>query len=156
MKTRILALITSLLLATAVVSQADETQPPGEHGRHSKKPETELGQKMEKMSGAFRRLRRQVSDPAQNEDSLQRVAVLKEQAVAAAKLEPEKAASLPEADRKKMVEGFRAKMNDLIEEIDRLEAALKAGRNEEAAKIVRNLGAMQKEGHHDYRVEKDK
>ena len=110
---------------------------------------------MEKMSEAFRRLRRQVSDPAQNEDSLQRVAVLKEQAVAAAKLEPEKATSLPEADRKKMVEGFRGKMNELIEEIDRLEAALKAGRNEEAAKIVRNLGAMQKEGHHDYRVEKN-
>ena len=148
-----------LVFACAVASApADEPAPapagpppPKEH----KAPETELEGKMEKMNGAFRKLRRQAADPAKNADSIAQVAIMHECAEASAKLVPARAATIPEADRQQWVAGFRSKIADLLKKIDELDAALKAGRNEDAARLVEELGAMQKAGHKDYRT-KDK
>ena len=75
MKIRALLLTLVCALATGSGFCADE-------------PETELGGKMEKIGGAFRALRRQVSDATKNADSLTRVATIRQNAEAAIKLEP--------------------------------------------------------------------
>src|ERR1043166_10310159 len=58
MKTRLLLMISVVALAFA----------PAIHAQDKDEPETELGKKMEKMSGAFRALRRQVEDSSKNAD----------------------------------------------------------------------------------------
>ena len=121
-----------------------------------KKPETELTKQMNKMNGAFRKLRRQAADATKNADSLEQVAILRKFTAAAAKLEPAKAATIPEGDRAKWVADYRAKMEEALVLIDKLEAALKAGENEEAGKIVADLYTHQRAGHKEYRAEEKK
>ncbi len=121
----------------------------------AKKPETELEGRMKKIGGAFRKLRRQASDPAKNADSLEQVGIMHENAEAATKLTPAKASTIPEADRAKWVSDYQAKMKEMVGELDKLAAAFKENRNEDAVKIVQSLGAMQKEGHSEYRAKDD-
>ena len=148
----------SILLAGSAAFAADEAPaaPAAAPAAKEKKPETELSKKMEKMNGAFRKLRRQATDATKNADSLELVAILKEYAAAAAKLEPAKAATIPEADRAKWVANYRAEMKKALELIDKLEAALKAGQNEEAGKLVNEINAQQRAGHKEYRAEEKK
>lgn len=144
-----------ILFASAVAFAADEA-PVAPAAPKEKKPETELTKQMDKMSGAFRKLRRQAGDATKNADSLAQVAIVREFATASTKLEPAKATTIPEADRKKWVADYRAKMSELLANIDKLEAAFKAGQNEEAAKIVAELNTQQRAGHKEYRIEEKK
>jgi hypothetical protein len=147
---RLLVTLTVLLAGSAAFA-ADAPAAVPAPAPKEKKPETELSQKMDKMNSAFRKLRRQAADAAKNADSLEQVAILREYAAASAKLEPFKAGEVPAGDRAKLVEGYEAKMKELQAGLAKLEAAFKAGQNEEAAKIVQELGAMQKEGHKEYK-----
>lgn len=116
-----------------------------------KKEDTELTKNMDKINAAWRKLRKQAGDATKNAESLELLATMRQYATAGAKLEPLKVSEIPEADRAKMKEGFKAHMKDFIDGLGKLEEAFKAGNNEEAAKIVQSLGAMQKEGHKEYK-----
>jgi hypothetical protein len=146
-----LSLAFSTLLLGSAVFAADEAPAAAPAAPKEKKPETELTKQMDKMNGAFRKLRRQAADPAKNADSLEQVAILKKYAEAAVKFEPFKATEVPADEKAKLIAGYKAKMNDFIAEVGKLEEAFKGGNNEEAAKIVQALGAMQKEGHKEYK-----
>jgi soluble cytochrome b562 len=152
---RLLAALSTLLLGSAVFAAAQEA-PANASAPKEEKPETELTKQMDKMNAAFRKLRRQATDATKNADSLAQVAILKEFATASAKLEPAKAATIPAADRAKWVANYRAKMTETLANIDKLEAALKAGQNEEAGKLVTELNNQQRAGHKEYRAEEKK
>jgi hypothetical protein len=98
---------------------------------------------MDKMGGAFRKLKRQVADASKNEDSLKLVATIKAASAESVKLTP---AWKPEQKEK-----YQAKMKEFNGSVAKLEAALKAGKNDEAAKICEELGAAQKEGHKEFK-----
>ena len=116
--------------------------------------ETELGENMSAISKAFKKLRSQVGDPTKNAESLQLVAILHEKAEASLKLVPEKAADIPAADQPKFTADFVAGIKALIADIAKLETALQAGDNEEAAAQIEALGSAQKEGHKEFRKKK--
>ncbi len=113
--------------------------------------ETELGKKMEKMGGAFRAVRRQITDASKNADSLAKLATIKENAIASAKLEPAMKADKPAADQKKFVADYQAEMKKTIELIGKVEAALKANNNAEAEKLLAAVGDAQKAGHKQFK-----
>ena len=119
--------------------------------RAADEPETELGKKMEKVSGAFRGLRRQITDASKNADSLAKVATMKENLQAGMKLEPAKTADLPQGEQKKFVADYQADMKKMLALLDKLEAALKANNNEEANKLVSQIGDDQKKDHKMYK-----
>lgn len=144
-------LVSFVLLTGSIAFAADAAPAPA--AAAEKKPETELTQKMDKMNGAFRKLRRQAGDASKTAESLELVATLREMSVASARLEPARAVTIPEAGRKKWIADYQAKMGELQAQIDKLEAALKAGQNEEAARIVQAIAALQKEGHKEYKSE---
>lgn len=144
MKPRLLLALLSLSLAAAPSLRALPQQP--EQEKH-----TELGDKMEKMNKAWRKLRRQVADPAKNADSLALIATMKTALAGADKLRPDKETDLPEAARAKFQADFVAGMKKLATGFDRLEAALKANNNEEAEKIIKDLGDLQKDSHKTFR-----
>ncbi len=152
---RLLASLIALLVASAAFA-ADEAPAAATAAPKEKKPETELTKKMDKMNGAFRKLRRQAGDATKNAESLELVALLREMSAASVKLEPARLATIPEAGRKQWLADYQAKMGELQAQIDKLEAALKAGQNEEAARIVQAMGALQKEGHKEYKIEDKK
>ena len=143
-----------LLLATLVCAVMTVPGLRAEDAR--KEAETELGAKMEKMGGAFRKLRRQVADASKNQDSLAQVAIIRENATAALKLEPAKKADLPAADQAKFVAAYRVEMKEFISLAGKLETALKAGNNEEAAKLCSAMGDEQKKGHKEFQKKKER
>lgn len=152
MKSQLRLLATLLaLIAAAPFALAAESAPATPAAPKEKKPETELSQKMDKMNGAFRKLRRQAGDATKNADSLEQIAILREYAEASIKLDPYKAGEVPAGDRAKLVEGYQAKMKEFQSGVAKLEAAFKAGQNEEAAKLVQELGSIQKAGHKEYK-----
>ena len=138
MKIRILLL--SLICAAVTVPgvRAEEGK-----AKMADKEETELGGHMDKLNGAVRKLKRQIADASKNADSLTLVATIKDEAAASAKLTP---AWKPEDKTK-----FQAKMKDFSGIVAKLETALKAGKNDEAAKILDEMGAAQKEGHKEFK-----
>ena len=152
---RLLAALTaiavgSVALAADPAPAAPAVPAPAKEAKE-KKPDTELTKNMDKMNAAWRKLKKQVADATKNAESLELVATMRQYATAGAKLDPLKVTEIPEADRAKMIAGFKAQMKDFIDGLGKLEEAFKAGNNEEAAKIVQALGAMQKEGHKEYK-----
>ena len=141
MKIRVLLPVLTLALALPLGLRAADDEP-----------QTELGSKMEKLSGAFRALRRQIDDASKNADSLAKVATIKENAMAASKFEPALKAKKPESEQAKFVASFQAKMKDFIGMIDKLEAALKANNNAEASKIAAQMNDTQKEAHSEFKA----
>jgi soluble cytochrome b562 len=149
MKIRILLLAVSLAVSATFFLRAEEP-------KKQPKAETELEGKMEKMSGDWRKLKRQVADATKNADSLQLLAAIRVAAAASAKLVPAKADDFSGVDRAKFVADFQDKMKILGAELEKLEVALQAGKNDEAVKLVAEIGATQKAGHKEFKRPEDK
>lgn len=117
------------------------------------KPEeiTALGEQMEQMSSAFRRLRRQAAEPAYNESSLELVAIMQQTAEAALALAPAKAAELPEEARAEFIAAYRARIGELRTGLEKLAERLRAADNPAAVKLVAELAALQRAGHREFR-----
>lgn len=145
MKIRLLTFTLICAFVAALGLQAEE-----------KEAETELGKKMEKMSGAFRRLTRQIKDSSKNEDSLKQIAIIRENAEASAKLEPDLKKEIPSAKQAKFVADYRAKMKSFLADLGKLEAAIKAGNNAEAESLLATVKKAQKDGHTDFKKDKKK
>jgi soluble cytochrome b562 len=138
------------LLLTLVCALAAGT------GVYAADAETELGGKMEKMGGAFRALRRQITDASKNADSLAKVAVIRKNAEESMKFDPAMTKEKPAAEQKKFVADYQAGMKKFIELCGKLEAALKANNNAEAEKLCAALGDAQKSGHKSFKKEDKK
>lgn len=144
--------LTLLYPAAALVRADDPPAPKPDQAAHQhKEPETELGKTMEKLNGAWRKLRKQVTDAASNGSSIEQVAIVKEAAQKAATLEPDKAKDLPEADRPKFIQAYQDKMKEFAGKLDKLSDLFKANDNTGAAALLKELGQMQREGHKEYK-----
>lgn len=152
MKNRLLIASTCLALAFAPLVRAEDAKsaPKGEE-KH-----TELGDKMEKLNSAFRKLKRQIADPAKNTESLALVATVKEQAESSLKDKPEITPTKPAAEQAKFVESYQAEMKKMLELVGKLEVALKAGKNEDAAKLITDLEQQRNASHKQFKKEKKK
>ena len=141
-----------LTLVTLICALVALPSAQAQDGQAKKKaPETELGRHMEKMNEAMRGLRAQIGDASKNADSLAKVAVIKENATASLKLEPVKKSEIPAADQAKFVAGYKEQLQKAIDLVGKLEAALKAGNNADAAKLLDDVGAQQKASHKEYK-----
>jgi soluble cytochrome b562 len=152
MKKRLLIVSTCIALAFAPFARAEEAKPAA--AAKSDEPETELGGHMEKLNGAYRKMKRQIADPAKNESSLTLLATVKTHAEAALKLKPDTTSAKPAAEQAEYVASYQKEMKKMIELVDKLEVALKAGKNDEAAKIVTDLDAQQKSSHKQFKKQK--
>lgn len=112
---------------------------------------TELEIRMSRMGKAFRKLRKQVSDPAQNASSLLLLATMDDAIKEALDLTPEKAQDLPEDQRAKFVEDYKAGLKGMQDEFAKLRDALTAGKNDEATKIAAEILDLEKKDHKEFR-----
>ena len=142
-----------LLFLTAVFALA---LAPAVHAQSKDEPETELGSKMEKISSAWRVAKRQLPDSSKNQDTLAKLATVKEHMVASTTLEPDLTKTKPEAERAKFVADYKAKMKEEVKKIDEIIALVKAGKNEEAAKLVSVVDQDQKDAHKQFKKSKKK
>ncbi len=150
MKLRLLtvSLLSALLTSSFVFAQEKKMGP--------KEDQTPLGEQMEKIGGAYRKLGRQINDASKNADSLALVATIKAAAAEALKFEPAKKADIPAADQAKFVSDFQAKLKEFAATVDKLETALKANDNATAAKLVDEMKMERSDGHKAFEKKKDK
>jgi soluble cytochrome b562 len=142
---KIRLLLASLTLALApLFSFAADSSP------------SELDDLMEQMNTPFRKLNRQITNASKNADSLAAVATMRERALEAMKLEPKRKAEVPAAEQAKFVADYQAGMKALVGQLDKLKAALEAGKNDEAAEILKSLKQSQEDGHKQFKKAKKK
>jgi soluble cytochrome b562 len=142
----LLACACALAFTPALPLAAQETGRP-----HGDRKDTPLGKEMKQMNRPFRALGRQITDASKNADSLQLVATMREAAEASLQYQPEKTADLPAADQAKFVADFHAGIKNLIADLDKLSAALKANDNGAAAAILQQIKDDQKHGHKEFK-----
>ena len=145
---RLLTVLLALTAPLAPLALRAEDKP------HAEGEGSALEDSMSAMNGAFKKLRRQVEDPAQNEASLALVAKLRKACVEASLLMPEKIGHLPAKDQAAAKASYTEKMKKLIATVDELSAALKAGKNTEAAGIIKDLGMQEGAGHKEFKPKK--
>lgn len=150
MKQRLFLLSVLLGFAISPILRAEDA-PKAPAAAEDKEPDTELGKKMAKMNGAWRKVRRQVTDATKNESTLEQLAIVRANATDSLKDEPERKADVPAAEQAKFVADYQTKMKEFIADLDTLAAALKAGNNEEAGKIIEAIGKTQKADHKEFR-----
>jgi soluble cytochrome b562 len=115
---------------------------------------TELELRMDKIGKAYRRLKKQVADPSQNASSLNLLSVMQDAIREAADLTPAKADDLPDDQKAKFIEDYKAGIKGMQEEYDKLADALTAGKNDEAAKIIAEIDALEKKDHKEFKKPK--
>lgn len=142
-------LVMGLVLATNLPAQTEPAhpEPTGEV--------TELGQWMDRMNSAFRKLRRQVVLAEHNAASRELVGEMLLAAAKARELTPEKIADVPASEHEEFLAGYRAQMDKLIEALRKLDAALAENDNAAAGEIVRDLRGAQRAGHQDYKKDRE-
>ena len=124
---------------------------PAQEKPGTKEPDTELGKTMDGFNGAWRKLRKQVADPASNASSLELAATIKAGLEKALTLQPARAQDVPAADREKFIQSYQARLKEFIALLPKLEAALKADDNATAQALVQKMAAAQREDHKEFR-----
>jgi soluble cytochrome b562 len=149
---QLLLLLGVLLLAAPAGAQSSPpaARPPQKQNKDKGRPDTALEKTMDKMGGAFRKLRKQAKEGAFAADAADLVADMIGAATEAKKLEPIKTKDLPEADRAKFVADFRSKLDEFIAQLDRFSAELKAGDTTGALKSLEKLGKFQRSAHENF------
>ncbi len=161
-----LALLLSLPILAPALSFGQTPPPaPGGSGAPAVTPapaaasdddekKTDLEVRMEHMGRAYRKLKKQVADPAQNGASLKLLATMQQSAKEALEFTPAKAADLPADQQAKFEEDFKAGIQGMQDEFTKLADALTAGKNDDAVKIVAEIDALEKKDHKEFRKPK--
>jgi soluble cytochrome b562 len=157
-----LAWLLALPILSPVLSAADtpDTPPPPTTApavsatAPDSEKKTELEMRMGRMGKAFRKLKKQVADPAQNASSLELLSTMEAAAKEAIDLTPAKAEDIPAEQRPKFEDDFRTGIKNLQDRFAKLRDALTAGKNDDAVKLVADIDAYEKKEHKEFRKPK--
>jgi len=119
-------------------------------GKKKEGKETELQKHMEVIEAAMKKLRRSLPKADQNEESLKQIAEIKKAAAACKDLIPAMASTIPAGERDKFVANYKKDMDGFVASVDKMEAAVKAGKNDDAVDIHKKLKELEDEGHEKY------
>lgn len=140
------AIVCALTLATGAQAQGGG----GGGGGGEQGPTTPLGEQMRMMNAAYRALGPLIE--AGNADSaLAKVAIIHKGATEALKFEPAKKADTPAAEQEKFVADYQTTLKAFIADVEKVEAALKAGKMDEAKPLAANLRMDQMAAHRQFR-----
>lgn len=143
---RLLCILPALLLAVAPASAEPKKN----------RPDTKIEEAMDEMGQAFKPLRKQVADAAQNTSSLALIAKIQAGLAESAKHVPLRAKTIAEKDRETWLAKYRKGLQDFSALLGKAEAALKAGDNAAAAKLVEQAGEAIKASHKEFKQPDEK
>ena len=130
------ALLAFAFVATPAVRGADEDPP--------------LLKAMEEMGDHYKAMKKIIKDPAKNAETLALIDKSLQAALTSKLHLPKMMEKVPEADKPKMIAGYRKMMGRVIAMYVKLEAEIVDGKNEEAAETLKALHDLEEEGHEIY------
>jgi soluble cytochrome b562 len=141
-------LFAAAIVAAPVITFTSFTAPAT--AADEKKLDTPLQKHMEAMETEMKSLRKSLKKSEETAASLKSIENLKKESQACVALIPDMAKSVPEAERAAFTAGYKKMMEEFLAEVDKLETAVKAGKNEEAVEIHKKLKKMEDKGHEKY------
>jgi soluble cytochrome b562 len=112
--------------------------------------DTPLAKAMDEMGDHYKALKKIIKDPAKNAESL----ALVDKSIAAAVISkahmPKVIEKAPEAEKAKLIAGYRKAMAEVIAAYCKLEIELVEGKNEQAAETLKTLKDLEEKGHEVY------
>ena len=148
MKLRLLLLALAVAIVPVSLPAADAPKPPAPK---PERPETELEKTMSKMGKAWREVRKAARAGQLTPATATLVATVRTNAEAAAKLTPMLEKEKPAAEQAKFHAAYLAQLKKLTASLEKLEAALTAGDNTTAGRLVSEVTDVMKSGHQDFR-----
>jgi len=112
--------------------------------------DTPLAKAMKVVNKNIRTMKRQIDDPAKKDDNLALIAAAKKSLDECLKLEPAKTKDVPAGDKSAYLAKYKEQMNGVVKTFDDLEAAVKAGKTDDAKKIFEKLSDEKEKGHKDF------
>ena len=112
--------------------------------------DTELAKQMEVIDSGVKKLRRSLRKAEQNKESLETIEKVHAAATKSKDMTPAMAAKIPEAERAKWVENYKKDMDTFIKTVEKMQAAVKDGKNDEALKLHQELKKQEDKGHEKY------
>ena len=138
----LLSILTTLAISLTTTARAEEDTP--------------LAKEMSAMNKSLRMLKRQMGDSSKKDENLGIVAKIKGNITAAMKLLPAKTKDVPEAEKTAYLEKYKAQLTDLNKTFEAIEAALKAGKVDDARAAFDKLSDQKEKGHKDFGADDDK
>jgi soluble cytochrome b562 len=102
-----------------------------------------------------KQLAKQVSNADRRDSSLELLADMAKHAEKAKTLDPKKTADVPAEKRGQFLADYRKAADGLLDAIRKIEAAVRDGKHEEAAALLRELNGIKREGHEAFSSEED-
>lgn len=115
--------------------------------------DTPLAKEMKTVNKSIRTLKRQVDDASKKDENLALIATAKKSLDECLKLDPAKTKDVPAGEKAAYLDKYKAQMKDVIKTFDDLEAAVKAGKADDAKKIFEKLSDEKEKGHKDFNPE---
>ncbi len=108
--------------------------------------DTPLEKEMDAMNKAYKALKKTVSDPAAKDENLKLIAEIKKTTANSTKLDPKLAGD--QGDKKaQFVADYKKAMEEFSKAVDALEAAVTAGKADDATAAYAKLLELKKDGH---------
>ena len=136
---KLLTLLAAIAITVPVITAAEEDTP--------------MTKEMEKLSKAIKAVNRNLTDAAQKDANLAKIAEAKAAIAAAVKFEPAKTKEVPAADKAKFVAEFKASMEEVGKNLDALNAAIAGGKMDDAKALMEKLNGQKKDGHKKFKTE---
>ena len=115
--------------------------------------DTPLTKEMEKLSKALKAVNRNLTDAAQKDANIAKIADAKSAIAAALKYEPATTKDVPAADKAKYLADFKASMEDVGKNLDALKAAIEGGKADDAKALIDKLNGQKKDGHKKFKAD---
>ena len=136
---KLLTLLAAIAITVPAVNAADDDTP--------------LGKEMEKLSKALKAVNRNLTDAAQKDANIAKIAEAKAACAAAVKFDPAKTKDVPAGDKAKFVTEFKASMEEVGKNLDALKAAIAGGKMDDAKALMEKLNGQKKDGHKKFKAE---
>lgn len=136
--------LAALLVGAALVAA------PARAADKKKADDTPLAKAMEDLGDAVKALKKSVKDPTKKEESLKLVSKAQHASLVSKDYPPAMLAKAPEADRPKIMDGYRKAMAVVIADLCKLEQQIIDGKTEEATETMKNLKVLEDDGHEKY------
>ena len=112
--------------------------------------DTPLAKEMKTVNKSIRTMKRQIDDASKKDENLALIATAKKALDECLKMEPAKTKDVPAGEKAAYLDKYKAQMKDVVKTFDDLEAAVKAGKTDDAKKIFEKLSDEKEKGHKDF------
>jgi len=106
-----------------------------------------LEHQMKILAKGTRQLSQQVTDPSQQQSSVDLIEKLKKASQDSKSFDPRMVETIPVADKAKFLTDYRAQMDKLSEAFTKIEDAVKSGHYAEAKSLLTSVNGIKREGH---------